>query len=66
MKVMGMVYDSWGVALAMVGAVTRNEAASNRAGYDIWEGERGWISDLETRLEVNLHSGRSFNIWYED
>lgn len=50
------------------------EEASERAGYDVYvkNGDRcptafckDWISDLGNRLEVNLSSGKTINIWIE-
>lgn len=55
------------------------EKASARAGYDIYmkNGDRAqhsetedwvlasWISDLGNRLEINLASGKTINIWIE-
>lgn len=44
--------------------------ASKNAGYDIWWSTRpgcaAWISDLCTRLEVNLPNGDTVEIWIED
>ena len=40
------------------------------AGYDIYystcEGVNAWISDLEDRLEINLATGETVNIWIEE
>lgn len=45
----------------------KDEAASTRAGYDIYKSTAAnvpaWISDLGNRLEVNLPNGKSVNIW---
>ena len=47
----------------------KDERASAAAGYDIFrstlEGCNAWISDLGTRLEVNLENGETVNIWIE-
>ena len=43
---------------------------SEAAGYDIYystcEGVNAWISDLEDRLEINLATGETVNIWIEE
>lgn len=43
---------------------------TRRAGYDIYwsthPGCNAWISDLGDRLEVNLETGESINIWIEE
>ena len=48
----------------------KDEKKSNTAGYDIYystcDGVNAWISDLEDRLEVNLATGETVNIWIED
>lgn len=48
----------------------KDEARSKNAGYDIYystcDGVNAWISDLEDRLEVNLATGESVNIWIEE
>lgn len=40
---------------------------SNRAGYGVYystaDGVCAWVSDLGSRLEVNLPSGESVNVW---
>ena len=47
----------------------KDEASSQRAGYDIYKSTvdnvQGHISDLGCRLEVNLPDGSSINIWIE-
>lgn len=48
----------------------KDEARSKNAGYDIYystcDGVNAWISDLEDRLEVNLETGETVNIWIEE
>lgn len=43
---------------------------SDAAGYDIYystcDGVNAWISDLEDRLEINLATGETVNIWIEE
>lgn len=47
----------------------KNETASERGGYNIYEstleGCHAWISDLGDRLEINLDNGKTINIWIE-
>lgn len=40
-----------------------NQAYSKNAGYPVYTNEDGWVSDLNTRLEVNLSDGTTTNIW---
>lgn len=48
----------------------KDERASQAAGYDIYystaNGVNAWISDLGNRLEVNLATGETINIWIEE
>jgi hypothetical protein len=48
---------------------TKDDRASDNAGYDIYKstvpGCGAWISDLGDRLEINLESGDSINVWIE-
>lgn len=48
----------------------KDEARSARAGYDVYystaAGVNAWISDLGDRLEVNLETGETINIWIEE
>ena len=48
----------------------KDEMKSEAAGYDIQystcEGVNAWISDLEDRLEINLATGETVNIWIEE
>ena len=48
----------------------KDDIRSERAGYDVYystaDGVNAWISDLGNRLEVNLETGESVNIWYEE
>lgn len=47
----------------------KDESRSKKAGYDIFystaAGVNAWISDLGDRLEVNLASGETVNIWID-
>lgn len=48
----------------------KDDVKSERAGYDIYcstaAGVHAWISDLGDRLEVNLETGETVNIWIEE
>ena len=48
----------------------KNERYSVEAGYDIYtstaDGVNAWISDLGNRLEINLATGETVNIWIEE
>lgn len=48
----------------------KDEMKSENAGYDIYcstcDGVNAWISDLDNRLEVNLPTGETSNIWIEE
>lgn len=48
----------------------KSDIRSEAAGYDIYystaQGVNGWISDLGNRLEVNLPTGETVNIWIEE
>ena len=48
----------------------KDDIRSERAGYDVYystaDGVNAWISDLNDRLEINLDSGETINIWIVD
>lgn len=48
----------------------KDEVRSKKAGYDIYystvQSVHAWISDLGDRLEVNLETGETINIWIEE
>lgn len=48
----------------------KDEVRSKRAGYDVYystaDGVNAWISDLTDRLEINLESGETINIWINE
>lgn len=48
----------------------KDETKSENAGYDIYcstcDGVNAWISDLNDRLEINLATGETVNIWIEE
>ena len=45
-----------------------NTIASRNAGYDVYTTTYGnhWVSDLGIRLEVNLESGETYEIWIDE
>ena len=48
---------------------TKDEESSARAGYPIYRSpisHYDYICDLNTRLEVNLKTGETVNVWIED
>ena len=58
--------NAWKEAQKHINNYEKDHEASKNAGYSIYRGDEGYISDLEERLEVNLNSGESFNIWIEE
>ena len=48
----------------------KDEVSSEIAGYDVYRSTikslNAWISDLGNRLEVNLATGETVNIWIEE
>ena len=49
---------------------SKNAIKTKNAGYEIYDSnlgdEHGYICDLGNRLEVNLASGKTVNIWIEE
>lgn len=60
------VLNAWKEAQKHVHNYEKEHEASHNAGYNIYRGDDGYICDLGARLEVNLSSGESFNIWIEE
>ena len=58
---------AWEIAYMLFGSYEFDPYKSQNAGYRIYrsseEDNNGWISDLESRLEINFSDGRSMNIW---
>ena len=55
------------VVVCVLGYVEKNEVGSKNAGYEIAENEEGdWVSYLGDRLEFNLASGETYNVWIMD
>ena len=48
----------------------KDEVRSEKAGYNIYystkQNTNAWISDLGNRLEINLETGETINIWIEE
>lgn len=58
------ICGAWDFIRKMHNAIfTKNQEKSELAGYSIWDFEGGHVCDLNTRLEVNLDSGKTYNIW---
>ena len=45
---------------------TYDSRLTHESGYPVFTGQGGWINDLNTRLEVNLITGETVNIWICD
>lgn len=63
--------EAWRIADALFpGDYELDQTRSKNAGYNVYystrEGINAWISDLNTRLEINYHNGSSENIWIEE
>ena len=58
--------NAWKEAQKHIHNYEKDHEASKNAGYSIYRGDEGYIADLEARLEVNLDSGETFNIWIEE
>lgn len=58
--------NAWKEAQKHIHNYEKDHDASRGAGYNIYRGDEGYISGLESRLEINLDSGESFNIWIEE
>ena len=64
------IHEAWSIANEIFPTdYTKNESASERAGYDVYtsnlDGCAAWVSDLGDRLEINLDNGKTINIWIE-
>lgn len=61
--------EAWDVAMALLGGKMNynlDKISSEKAGYDIFRSEDSYynyICDLGDRLEVNMDSGITKNIW---
>ena len=60
--------NAFDMVIALFGDMTSNHQKSEGAGYDIFDLDNGlgWVSDLNTRFEVNFYSGKTINIWITD
>ena len=43
-----------------------NERASKNAGYNIYNFDGGWISDMETKVELNYTDGGTTPVFIND
>lgn len=62
------VKTAWEIAARLFEAdYIEDIAASLRAGYRVYRSTnpyyKGWINDLGSRLELNMPSGRTINLW---
>lgn len=57
--------EAWKLAGELLGCdYEKDEISTKNAGYPVYGGVKGWISDLNCRLEVNFHNnGKSVNVW---
>lgn len=60
--------EAWQLVYELVGETERDNYLSDRAGYGIYIAKNNdygidYISDLNTRLELNFKNGSSKNIW---
>lgn len=61
------INEAWEIAKELINNATLNSERTERAGYKVYSNNSGeWISDLETRLEVNMTNGNTVNIWIEE
>ena len=63
------VSDAWKTAQLIVNDYSKDETASNNAGYPIYRSAESYytyICDLADRLEVNKADGETINIWIEE
>ena len=62
--------EAWALAGELFGSDWMEDASSSeRAGYPIYRSTadaNSWISDLNTRLELNMADGSTINIWIEE
>ena len=62
--------EAWKKAKEIFGCgYEKDEQGSRNAGYPVYRGTSGakcWISDLGSRLELNMANGDTINIWIED
>ena len=63
--------EAWSVAADLFPTdYAKDTQRSSRAGYDVYhstaDGVSAWISDLGSRLEVNLPNGDTVNVWIEE
>lgn len=57
--------EAWAFLHSVLEITEQNKEKSEGAGYPIYDTDKGWISDLNDRLEVNFNNGESFNIWFK-
>lgn len=47
-------------------AYTNDKSKSDRAGYNIYTFEGGWISDMISKVEVNYDSGETITVFVDE
>jgi hypothetical protein len=60
------INEAWEMAKELVKDAQLDTQLTENAGYKVYQNEEGeWISDLGERLECNIVSGKTINIWIE-
>lgn len=56
--------NAWKTARGIIDGkpYTHNPEKSERAGYNIYDFDGGWISDLRTKLEINFNDGATYSV----
>lgn len=59
--------NAWRTARGLIDnkPYNHNPEKSERAGYNIYDFDGGWISDLGTKLEVNFNNGTTYSVVIE-
>ena len=58
--------EAWKVAKGYLGETTLDMGASTRAGYEIYQNDKGeWVSDLGSRFEITTLT-ETVNVWFDD
>lgn len=58
--------EAWKVAKGYLGETAFDSEASKRAGYSIYQNDKGeWVSDLGSRLEITTRT-ETVNVWFYD
>ena len=58
--------EAWKVVNGYLGETTLDMEASTRAGYEIYQNDKGeWVSDLGSRFEITTLT-ETVNVWFDD